>query len=100
MRQRLKGCKDREKMTIDLERNTLDKISVSYVKRDGKRKHVQLYSDLTGKQTLLLSALLKVKPADVEKTFKEILVWKWECGLHKCATPDPIGQLLVSRDQK
>ena len=59
---------------IDLVRKTLDKVSVSYVRRDGKRKHVQLYSDLAGKQTLLLSSLLKVKPADVEKTLKEILV--------------------------
>ena len=74
MRQRLKGCKDREELTIDLVRKTLDKVSVSYVRRDGKRKHVQLYSDLTGKQTLLLSSLLKVKPADVEKILKEILV--------------------------
>ena len=74
MRQRLKGCKDREELTIDLVRKTLDKVSVSYVRRDGKRKHVQLYSDLTGKQTLLLSSLLRVKPADVEKILKEILV--------------------------
>ena len=61
-------------MTMDLVRKTLDKISVSYVKRDGKRKHVQLYSSLTGKQTLLLSSLLKVRPSEVEKTLKEILV--------------------------
>ena len=74
IRQRLRDCKDRDEMTMDLVRKTLDKVSVSYVKRDGKRKHVQLYSDLTGKQTLLLSSLLKVKPADVEKILKEILV--------------------------
>ena len=74
MRQRLKGCKDREELTMDLVRKALDKISVSYVRMDGKRKHVQLYSNLTGKQTLLLSSLLKVKPADVEKILKEILV--------------------------
>ena len=73
MRQRVKGYRDRGKLTIDLVRKTLDKVSV-YVRRDGKRKHVQLYSDLTGKQTLLLSSLLKVKPADMEKTLKEILV--------------------------
>lgn len=74
MRQRVKGYRDSGKLTIDLVRKTLDKVSVSYVRRDGKRKHVQLYSDLTGKQTLLLSSLLKVKPADMEKTLKEILV--------------------------
>ena len=74
MRQRVKGYRDSGKLTIDLVRNTLDKVSVSYVRRDAKRKHVQLYSDLTGKQTLLLSSLLKVKPADMEKTLKEILV--------------------------
>ena len=73
MRQRVKGYRDRGKLTIDLVRKILDKVSV-YVRRDGKRKHVQLYSDLTGKQTLLLSSLLKVKPADMEKTLKEILV--------------------------
>ena len=66
IRQRLRDCKDRDEMTMDLVRKTLDKVSVSYVKRDGKRKHVQLYSNLTGKQTLLLSSLLKVKPAEVE----------------------------------
>ena len=74
IRQRLRDCKDRDEMTMDLVRKTLDKISVSYVKRDGKRKHVQLYSSLTGKQTLLLSSLLKVRPSEVEKTLKEILV--------------------------
>ncbi len=74
MRQRLKGCRNRDEMTMDLVRKTLDKISVSYVKRDGKRKHVQLYSDLTGKQTLLLSSLLKVGPSEVERTLREILV--------------------------
>ena len=71
IRQRLRDCKDRDEVTMDLVRKTLDKISVSYVK---KRKHVQLYSSLTGKQTLLLSSLLKVRPSEVEKTVKEILV--------------------------
>ena len=67
-------CKGRDEMTMDLARKTLDKISVSYVKRDGKRTHVQLYSALTGKQTLLLSSLLKVRQSEVEKALKEILV--------------------------
>ena len=58
IRQRLRDCKDRDEMTMDLVRKTLDKISVSY----------------TGKQTLLLSSLLKVRPSEVEKTLKEILV--------------------------
>ena len=39
MRQRVKGYRDSGKLTIDLVRKTLDKVSVSYVRRDGKRKH-------------------------------------------------------------
>ena len=74
MRQRLKGCKDRGDFTMDIVRKTLDKVSVLHIRRDGRRKHVRLYSDLTGKQTMMLSSLLNVKPADVMESLKQILV--------------------------
>ena len=73
VRQRMKAFEGKG-WSFDSIRRALDKITYTKVKLGHNKRPKTLYSDIPAKSRLILAALLKIDPKDVDDTLSKIIV--------------------------